>query len=67
MAQESDSEAGWRDRRTLSAEELARNVEGLAADDNDLLTAEELLGDNAGKTAKEVTLAVNDNLEKQDR
>jgi len=45
----------------LSAEELARDVEGFAADDNDLLTVEELLGDNAGKTTKEVALAVNDN------
>lgn len=48
--------------RTLSAEELARDVQSLAADDNDLLTAEELLGHDRGQTAKEVTLAINDNL-----
>lgn len=45
----------------LSAEELARDVESLAADNNDLLAVEELLGDNAGKTAEQVALAVNDN------
>ena len=44
----------------LSAEELARDVEGLGADNNDLLTVKELLGHNAGKTTKEVTLAVDD-------
>lgn len=51
-------------RRTLGAEELARDVEGLAADNNDLLAVEELLGDNAGKTAQQVALAVDDNLKK---
>lgn len=58
---------GWTagdDRHTLGAEELSRDVEGLAADDNDLLAAEKLLGDNGGETAKEVALAVNDNLER---
>ena len=50
--------------RTLRAEELAGDVEGLAADDNDLLTAEELLRDNTGESTKEVTLAINDDLEK---
>ena len=48
--------------RTLGAEELARDVEVLAADDNDLLAVEELLGNNAGKTAEEMALAVNDDL-----
>lgn len=51
------------DGRTLGAEELSRDVEGLAADDNDLLAVEELLGNNGGETAKEMALAVNDNLE----
>lgn len=50
--------------RTLSAEELARDVEGLAADNNHLLAVEELLGDDTGKTTQQVTLAVNDNLQK---
>lgn len=57
---------GWAvgyDGRTLGAEELSRDVEGLAADDNNLLAVEELLGDNGGETAKEMALAVNDNLE----
>lgn len=46
----------------LGAEELARDVEGLAADDNDLLAVEELLGDDAGEATKEVALAVDDDL-----
>lgn len=57
---------GWAvedDGRTLGAEELSRDVESLAADDNDLLAVEELLGDNGGETAKEMALAVNDDLE----
>lgn len=44
----------------LRAEELARDVERLAADNNDLLTAKELLGDNGGKAAKEMALAIDD-------
>jgi hypothetical protein len=44
----------------LSAEELSGDVEGLAADDNNLLTAQKLLGDNRGQTAKEMALAIND-------
>lgn len=46
---------------TLVAEELARDVDLLAANDNDLLAAQGLLGDNRSKTAKEVTLTINDN------
>lgn len=49
-------------RRTLGAEELARDVEGLAADNNDLLTAQQLLGDDGGQAAEEVALAINDDL-----
>lgn len=48
--------------RTLSAEELSRDVEGLAADDNDLLAVQELLGDSAGQATEQVSLAVNDDL-----
>jgi hypothetical protein len=44
----------------LRTEELSRDVEGLAADDNDLLTAKELLGDNRGESAKEMALAIDD-------
>lgn len=47
---------------TLRAEELSRDVESLAADDNDLLAAQQLLGNNAGKTTEKVALAVNDDL-----
>jgi hypothetical protein len=47
-------------KRTLRTEELSGDVEGLAADDNDLLTAKELLGDNRGESAKEMALAIDD-------
>jgi hypothetical protein len=49
-------------RHTLRAEELAGDVESLAADNNDLLTAQELLGDNGGESAKEMALAIDDDL-----
>lgn len=49
-------------RHTLRSEELARDVEGLAADNDDLLTAQELLSNDGRKTTKEVTLAIDDNL-----
>jgi len=55
---------GKLDRRTLGAEELSGDVEGLAADDNDLLTAQKLLGNDRGQTAKEMALAINDDLKK---
>lgn len=48
--------------RTLGAEELAGDVEGLAADDNDLLAVEELLSNDGGQATKEVALAINDDL-----
>lgn len=44
----------------LRAEELARDVESLAADDDNLLAAKELLGDNGGESAKEMALAIDD-------
>ena len=56
------SEYGWKDRRTLCSEELAGDIEGFAADDDDLLAIEELFGDGAGETTEEVAFAVNDNL-----
>lgn len=49
-------------KRTLSAEELAGDVESLAADNNDLLAIEELLGDDAGEATKEMALAIDDDL-----
>lgn len=45
----------------LRAEELAGDVESLAANNDNLLAVEELLGDDTGKTAQQVTLAVDDN------
>lgn len=49
-------------KRTLRAEELARDVEGLAADNNDLLAGEELLSNNGGEATEEVALAIDDDL-----
>lgn len=49
-------------RRTLRAEELAGDVELLAADNNNLLAVQELLGDRGGQAAEKVALAVDDNL-----
>lgn len=51
-------------KRTLRAEELAGDVKSLTSHDDDLLTVEQLLGDSAGKTTKKVSLAVNDDLQK---
>lgn len=53
---------GWVGRRTLGAEELARDVELLAADNNNLLAVQELLGDSGGQATEKVALAVDDNL-----
>lgn len=50
------------DGRTLRAEELAGDVEGLAPHDNNLLAVQKLLRDGAGKATEEVALAVDDNL-----
>ena len=47
-------------KRTLRAEELSRDVEGLAAHYNDLLTIEQLLRDRAGQATEQVALSVND-------
>jgi hypothetical protein len=40
--------------------EVTRNVDGLAADNDDLVTSEELLGNNGRKAAEEVSTGVND-------
>lgn len=54
--------SGWVGRRTLSAEELARDVELLAADNNNLLTVQKLLGDSGGQATEEVALSVDNYL-----
>jgi hypothetical protein len=46
--------------RTLSAEELAGDVQGLAAHNDNLLAVEQLLGDGAGEATEEVPFAVDD-------
>lgn len=48
-------------QRTLCPEELARDVEGFAAHNDDLLAVQQLLRDRAGETAKQMALAVYDN------
>ncbi|KAF3394377.1 hypothetical protein F1880_005232 [Penicillium rolfsii] len=48
--------------RTLRAEELAGDVEGLTSHNDDLLAVKQLLGDSAGQATKEVSLAVDDDL-----
>lgn len=47
---------------TLRAEELARDVQSLAADNDNLLAVEELLGNDAGQTAQQVALAIDHDL-----
>lgn len=49
-------------RRTLRAEELAGDVELLAADNDNLLAVQKLLRDRRGQAAEKVALAVDDNL-----
>jgi len=46
----------------LSTEEGLRDVDLLAADNNDTLAAEELSGNNGSKATTEVATPVNDNL-----
>lgn len=48
--------------RTLGTEELSGDVEGLAANDDNLLSVQELLGDGAGQATEQVALAIDDNL-----
>lgn len=48
--------------RTLGAEEFAGDVQGLSSNDDDLLTVEQLLGDDAGQATQEVSLAVDNDL-----
>lgn len=47
-------------RRTLGAEELSRDVKGLAAHNDNLLSVEQLLSDGAGEATEQVALAVDD-------
>jgi hypothetical protein len=47
---------------TLCSEELPRYVKCLAANDDYLLTIEELFRDSAGQATKQVSFAVNNNL-----
>jgi hypothetical protein len=49
-----------RGRRTLRAEELAGDVQGLASHNDDLLAVEQLLGDRGGQATEKVPLAVDD-------
>lgn len=49
-----------RGQRTLRAEELAGDVQGLASHDDDLLAVEQLLGDRGGQATEKVALSVDD-------
>lgn len=49
-----------RGRRTLRAEELAGDVQGLASHNDDLLAVEQLLGDRGGQATEKVPFAVDD-------
>lgn len=46
---------------TLVTEEGTRDVQLLAADDNDTLASESLLGNNGGKATQKMALTVDDN------
>jgi hypothetical protein len=59
--------SGWVGRRTLGAEELAGDVEGLAAHNDNLLSVEQLLSDGAGEATEQVPLAVDDLIHKSAR
>ena len=50
--------------RTLRSEEFARDIEGLSADNDDLLAIEELLGSDTGEATKQVALAIDHDLGK---
>lgn len=54
--------AFWVLGHTFCAKEFPRDVERFAADHHDLLTIQQLFGDNAGQATKKVTFAVNDDL-----
>lgn len=54
---------GFGGRRTLRAEELARDVESLAPDHDNLLAVQKLLGDRAGQATEEMSLAINHDLQ----
>jgi hypothetical protein len=49
-------------RRTFCSEELSRDVDGFATDDNDLLPVQQLLGYCASQTTQQVSLAIDHNL-----
>ena len=48
--------------RTLGTEELSRDVEGLTAHNNDLLSLEELLSNCRGEATEKVALAIDGDL-----
>lgn len=51
--------------RTFRSEEFAGDVEGFAADHNNLLAVEELFGDGAGEATEKVPFAVYHNLKEE--
>jgi hypothetical protein len=53
------------DGHTLCAEELSRDVEGFASNNDNLLSVQQLFGDSASQTTEEVSLAVDNDLFKK--
>lgn len=51
----------------LRAEELSRNVEGFTSDNYNLLAIEQLLGDGTGQATEKMSLAIDNNLEIEER
>ena len=55
------------DEHTLRAEELSRNVEGFTSDNYNLLAVEQLLGDGTGQATEKMSLAIDHDLEMEER
>ena len=51
-------------RHTFCTKEFPRNVECFAADDNDLLTVEQLLSYSASQATQEMSLAIDNDLKR---
>jgi len=49
-------------RRTFRSKEFARDVQFFASNNDNLLAVQQLLGNNAGQPAKQMALAIDDDL-----
>lgn len=50
--------------RTFCTEEFARDIESFASDDDDFLAVEQLLGHSTGQTTQEMSLPIDNYLER---